>query len=207
MKWKIENCLLLIATPLSIFNFQLSAFPFPNVLLFSHIKPATMKTNITSLWSAALAVVFLTYSCSQAPKPPAAGEGAALATEMPSVQEQNKKLAMDLLEAFNARQFDKAAAFFSDDYVYHPVDSVRGPQKAVAYIKGFADVFDAKLQPLHLTAEGDLVSYHLSVTGRHIAPMGNVPPTNKDINVESMGIFRMKDGKIAEEWEIFQEGK
>jgi len=125
----------------------------------------------------------------------------------PSVEEQNKKFVNDWMDAVNSRDWQKLTAVYADNYVYYPDDSVRGPQAAVAWVKAFIDAFDIKAHVIQLVAEGDKVAYHIHVAGKHIAPFAGIAPSNRDVSVESIGIVRIENGKIAEEWEIFEETK
>ena len=162
--------------------------------------------NISTIFATVITVAVAFISCNQPTTTDQASQTEQAAVQ-PSEQEQNKKAVTDWIDAVNSRQFDKVLTVFADNYVYHPNDTVRGPQKAVAWVKSFVDGFDIKLKLVHLVAEGDLVNYHMQVTGKQIAPFGGMPASNKDISVETIGIVRMENGKVAEEWEIFEEMK
>ena len=55
----------------------------------------------------------------------------------------------------------------------------------------------------HLIGEGDLVAVHTTGTATHTgAPFLGVPASGKRVTLESMSIYRVKDGKIVEHWGV-----
>lgn len=64
-----------------------------------------------------------------------------------------------------------------------------------------------KHQVLDPIAEGDRVSVRLRITGTQtqpfVMPNGTVPPTGREIVIDAMNMFRFADGKVAEQWVVF----
>jgi steroid delta-isomerase-like uncharacterized protein len=172
-------------------------FLIPVFLLTLKLKK--MKTKNTFLTATIVSCLLIFSACEQ-PKsneqPPAA-----------SPTEANKQLIMDWFDAFNKRDMEKLKTFFTDNYDYHSTEGIEGPDGALAFMEGFIKAFDAKLKLEDIVAEGDRVTYRLNGTGKHIGEYEGIPATNKDINIFSIGIARIENGKIAEEWEIFEELK
>jgi len=56
-----------------------------------------------------------------------------------------------------------------------------------------------------LIAEGDKVMSSVTLTGMHKGDLGGIPPTGKSIKATVFTVFRLVDGKIAEEWEVMDE--
>ena len=56
-----------------------------------------------------------------------------------------------------------------------------------------------------LIAEGDKVVSQARIQATQNGQLGEIPPTGKAITVGIYTIFRLVDGKIAEEWEIMEE--
>lgn len=50
-----------------------------------------------------------------------------------------------------------------------------------------------------MVAEGDKVAAHFTMRGTHRGTFFGVPPTGKTIVVQSMGFYRLSDGKFVEE--------
>jgi steroid delta-isomerase-like uncharacterized protein len=121
--------------------------------------------------------------------------------------EKNKELVMDMLEAYNDRDFDRCATFFADDFVYHSDSTVTGSSGRMERMEDMVDAFDITLRLHHLFAEGEQVVYHAQVTGKHIGTYHDIAPTLKYIDVQSIGIVKIRDGKITDEWEILEESK
>ena len=56
-----------------------------------------------------------------------------------------------------------------------------------------------------LIAEGDRVVSQARIQATQNGQLGEIPPTGKAITAGIYTIFRLVDGKIAEEWEIMDE--
>ncbi|WP_163999284.1 ester cyclase [Pyxidicoccus caerfyrddinensis] len=59
---------------------------------------------------------------------------------------------------------------------------------------------DGQMQVLDEIAEGELVGVRLLWTGTHLGPLYGVPPSGRKVSCVSIGIDRVRDGKIAEGW-------
>lgn len=53
--------------------------------------------------------------------------------------------------------------------------------------------------------EEDLITNHWTVTGTHDGPLEDLEPTGRTIDISGLIIARFEGGKIAEEWEVFDE--
>ena len=56
-----------------------------------------------------------------------------------------------------------------------------------------------------LLADGDKVIYRMTYRGTHKGEFFGVPATNKEVTARTIGIARIADGKIIEEWENMDE--
>ena len=119
--------------------------------------------------------------------------------------EKNKAIVSRYREqVFNEGDLAAVGQYLAPDYVRHDPGTpaeVRGPdgvkQLGAAFRTGFPDI--------HLTAqdeiaEGDKVVQRLTCTGTHKGVFMGIPPTGKQIAVTVIEIFRLVDGKIAEQW-------
>jgi steroid delta-isomerase-like uncharacterized protein len=61
---------------------------------------------------------------------------------------------------------------------------------------------DLELDVVHLLADGDKVIAHLRGRGTHLGDLGGIAPTGTTIDVASITIIRMADGKFAERWNL-----
>jgi steroid delta-isomerase-like uncharacterized protein len=105
----------------------------------------------------------------------------------------------------NSGDIDAAVGCLADDFAGYftgMAEPVRGPE-------GFKQMYMYFIKPSfpdqHITIEeelavGDRVGVQVSWTATHQGDFLGIPPTGKTINVAGTGIFRVADGKIAEEW-------
>jgi steroid delta-isomerase-like uncharacterized protein len=56
-----------------------------------------------------------------------------------------------------------------------------------------------------IIAEGDKVMTRASMSGVQKGALEGIPPTGKTINISIFTVFRLVNGKIAEEWEIYDD--
>lgn len=124
----------------------------------------------------------------------------------------NKKAAEALEHAFEKGDCDSVAAFFADDAVIHqeaPEFAVNKEGKALMvevcglYHAAFPDIsYDIK----HVIGEGDLVAVWLEASGTNSGALGPLPASGKHVSgIASVDIFRFKDGKVVEQWGVFDE--
>jgi steroid delta-isomerase-like uncharacterized protein len=117
--------------------------------------------------------------------------------------EQNKTLIRRWLELWDPGNIDAVADFVTPDYVRHDPNGpeVRGiemeQQLLAMYRTAFPDLhFDIE----HLVAEGDMVVARFTAHGTQQGELLGIPPTGKQVTVAAMELFRLADGKIAEQW-------
>lgn len=93
----------------------------------------------------------------------------------------------------------------TDDFVRHDpnMGETQGPcgerELVLMYRAAFPDLaFTVE----HLVAEGDLIIAHLTARGTHRGELLGIPPTEREVFVSVMDLFRVADGKIAEQWTV-----
>lgn len=52
----------------------------------------------------------------------------------------------------------------------------------------------------HLIGEGDLVCISWTTTGRHTGTLFGFAPTDRELHIVGVDLFRLRDGKIVEHW-------
>ena len=106
--------------------------------------------------------------------------------------ESNKQVVLKVLKgAFVDRDVTVVDRYFSPDYVQHNPSIPNGPKAIAGLIPTLKEGFSYELGMV--VAEGDLVMVH----GRYVG-WGPKPMVAVDI-------FRVKDGKVAEHWDVMQE--
>lgn len=122
-----------------------------------------------------------------------------------SALERNKQIVLAMnKELWNKGNLDKMNEFFSPDIVRHflpdgseviGINSFREQEEKLR--KAFPNwQEDIK----HIVAEGDLVTIHFVSTGTNKGSWLGQQPTGNNIQINEMSIFRIKDGKIVEQW-------
>jgi predicted SnoaL-like aldol condensation-catalyzing enzyme len=106
--------------------------------------------------------------------------------------EANKELVLAVLKgAFIDRDPSVVDRHFSPNYIQHNPSVPNGPSAIRALIPGLR--LDFHYEPGMAVASGDLVMVHGRYTGWGPKPM------------VAVDIFRVKNGKVAEHWDVMQE--
>ena len=102
---------------------------------------------------------------------------------------------------------DRVGEFYADDFQAH-VPAV-GPSwgSGVQDLKALADQLrsafpDYRETVEDLIADGDRVMVRLTVRGTHDGPLAGTPATGKAVEIIDHSIFRIENGKIAEQWAL-----
>ena len=119
-------------------------------------------------------------------------------------EENNALIRREVEEVFSAQgDLDVADEIFAPEYVGYPED-VRGPEGAKETAKMYRNAFpDVQLSIEDQVAEGDKVVTRWIGRGTHQGELMGVAPTGNQVRVDGMTISRIEDGKIVEEWEIY----
>lgn len=108
-------------------------------------------------------------------------------------------------EIWNKGALEASKEVFTKDYLGHlPIMTVHG----AAEFKDMVKIYLAAFPDVHLTVEdafatGDRVTVRWISRGTHLGTMMGIPPSKNQIEVMGISIFRMDEGKVAEEWEGF----
>ena len=125
-----------------------------------------------------------------------------------STEENKTLLRRSVEEVFSAQgDLDVADEIYAPDYVGHnPLDpeDVRGPEGAKEQARMYRSAFpDVRLSIEEQVAEGDRVVTRWIGTGTHQGEMMGIAPTGNQIRVDGITISRIQDGKVVEDWELF----
>jgi steroid delta-isomerase-like uncharacterized protein len=120
------------------------------------------------------------------------------------MSEHNKALARRSWEVLD--NLDVLDEVYVSDLVWHePDQDVRGAEEA----RQFLGVYKSAFPDLHATvedaiAEGDKVVTRWTIRGTHQGEVEEFgPPTGRQVEIEGITIHRIEDGKIAEEWDRY----
>jgi len=107
-------------------------------------------------------------------------------------------------EGLNRRNPALIEEVYSADYTGH--DPERPAPRTVADLQqGMAGLLgkvfpDGQYSIQRLVAEDDVVAWHWIFRATHQGEIMGIPPTGKQITFGGINIFRLKDGKIVEDW-------
>ena len=108
---------------------------------------------------------------------------------------------------WNERRPEILEELQAPDVVYH------GTSMEINGIEEYKQVYHAYLSAFHdtqlviedLIAEGDKVMSRVTCRFVHKGELEGIPPTGKNVTIRLFTVFRLVDGRIAEEWEILDE--
>ena len=122
--------------------------------------------------------------------------------------EENKEIALSLIEALNARDLTLWSRHLSEDYAAeHPgVSVLLDKSRSIAYHQRFVTAFpDIRFEVLGVIAEGDLVLVQWTASGTHAERLATVtgetiPPTRRRATVSGAMVIEARDGKMVRGW-------
>jgi steroid delta-isomerase-like uncharacterized protein len=120
------------------------------------------------------------------------------------MSEQNKALAHRSWESVDNP--DSLDEVYAPDVVWHmPDQEVRGIEEARRLIAMFKTAFpDMSPTVEDVVAEGDEVVTRVTLRGTHQGEVEEFgPPTGRRVEVQGITIHRLEGGKIAEEWNSY----
>ena len=105
-------------------------------------------------------------------------------------------------EGLNRRNFSTFDQLIAPDFVHHSFPaSQKGPDGYKQILAVFTSAFpDLRVTLEDIVAEGDRVMTRGYFTGTHKGAFFGVPPTGKTVRVSYMDVWRLADGRIAENW-------
>ena len=122
------------------------------------------------------------------------------------MSEVNKAAAREIIAMFSSGDVSGAEALIARDAVDHQgmpgIDT-----SGVEGIKRLIALFHVAFPDLHvhiedIIAEGDRVVMRMEMHGTHQGELMGIPPTGKQISVESIDIMRFENGKAVEHWGV-----
>ncbi|SEO51449.1 Predicted SnoaL-like aldol condensation-catalyzing enzyme [Nitrosospira multiformis] len=142
-----------------------------------------LKQNYLALAALLLAALTSTYSFAQTSERDLA------------VEEANRKLVVKFYNLnFNEHKVEEAVKVMADNYIQH---NPKVPDGKAAFVSFFTGFFpknpEAKSRIIRSAADGDLVWLHVHATNGA-----------NDRGQAIIDIFRVKNGKIVEHWDVIQ---
>jgi steroid delta-isomerase-like uncharacterized protein len=117
---------------------------------------------------------------------------------------ENSKLLADQVweEIWHRGNLDAIDELFAPDFVRHdPGRELHGPEQNRQFIRGLRAAFpDLHFTVLDQIAEEDKVAVRYRFQGTHLGNFQGMPPTQKRVAYSGILIYRIVNGKIAEQW-------
>lgn len=125
-----------------------------------------------------------------------------------SVQEgENRDLIHRYTEAWNEGDLDAVEGIVTDDYTLHDPAFFRmppGPDGVKQVIRIFRTAFpDATWEIRDMVAAEDAVAVRWTVSGTHEGEFFGVEPTGEEFAIEGFELDRLRDGRVAETWTVY----
>jgi predicted ester cyclase len=104
---------------------------------------------------------------------------------------------------FNAHNPDLAAEFVTPDVKWHggTLGTVEGVENLLGLLRGFIGALpDLNAQEQDIVAAGDTVALRFVVEATHQGDLLGIAPTGRRVRWDAVDVYRLRDGKISEEW-------
>ena len=124
---------------------------------------------------------------------------------------KNKEAVQKINDMFMSGTSDGIENYVAENMVEHTPDPMI-KSTGIQYLKDAIRTYklqfpDLKFTTLSMAAEGDWVMTHFNMTGTNTGPMGDMPATNKTVDVNGVDIVRFENGKGVEHWGYWEEIK
>jgi steroid delta-isomerase-like uncharacterized protein len=119
---------------------------------------------------------------------------------------ENEALVRRFFEDFcNGRRSEVADEIIAPDYVSHGPQAppAEGPDGVRVRVGLYQDSVDGHWNVVEMFSSDDRVVARWTGTGSHRGELMGLAATGKPIDVDAISIFRIADGKIAEEWTVW----
>jgi steroid delta-isomerase-like uncharacterized protein len=125
---------------------------------------------------------------------------------MPAQTSANQQTVRRIYDAFNARDIPLLASLFADDCVTTDMGTrrtYRGFDGFMEWVKPFADAMpDSTATPGLIVESGDwIATEHVgrgTQTAAFVLPDGEMPASNRTVEILFAEFFRLRDGKVVE---------
>jgi predicted ester cyclase len=124
-----------------------------------------------------------------------------------AVEEQNKSVIKRYWDGkWNERCPEILDELLTKDVIHHgSSNEINGAEEYnKVYNTYLSAMMNTRFEIKELIAEGNLIMSRAVFYGTYNGTLGDIYPVGKEISFRFFSVFRMVDGKIAEEWELFQ---
>lgn len=122
--------------------------------------------------------------------------------------EENKALVRRWFDdVWNRGSASAVDQLMSADAVVHGLgEPMQGPAAFKRFHAAYREAFpDVQIEVKDMVAEGDKVAFRWTATATHRGVSLGFAATNRNVHFAGMGIIRVKDGKLVEGWNTFDQ--
>lgn len=118
--------------------------------------------------------------------------------------EANRALIRQWVETgLNTGDLTCIADFFSPAYVFPGISGIAALTQSLTKIRSAFP--DLHVRIVEIMAEGDKVMARLAYRGTHLGAFAQHSPSGKRFSWSGVAVYRIEDGKIVEEWAIWEQ--
>lgn len=130
---------------------------------------------------------------------------------MSEIQANERLVRRFFEQVWNRKDETAVDEFLAPDCIAYglpdPDAVLRGPEEFKAVFRMFVGAFpDVKISIQDVIAAGDRVAVRWTSTGTHLGPHLGFPPSGKSITLDGATIGIIRDGKIAQAWNMMDMG-
>ncbi|QNK00216.1 ester cyclase [Dyella telluris] len=118
------------------------------------------------------------------------------------MSEQNKRVVMSYVDAFNRADLDGVCDLFAADALIHGPLGWGGLERARPQWEQLMRCFQVSLEVDGVAAEGDTVAVRYTERGRSVQSFHGGPVTGRHYEVLAMEWFVVKEGHIERRWGV-----
>lgn len=105
-------------------------------------------------------------------------------------------------EFYEKGNLDAADELVAEDFRHHaPFPTPQGREGFKQFQAQFRQAFpDSTSDTKEIVVDGDKVAVRYTMRGTHRGQFMDIPATGNEVEVDGISIYRVADGKVAEEW-------
>ena len=123
------------------------------------------------------------------------------------MNEQNETLSRRFFEEVcNGRRLEVADEIIAPDHIFHEPQTpipANGPEGVKAAVRIYQEGLDGRWEVKDVVSDADRVVTRWVGHGVHNSELMGMAPTGREIHVDAITIHRIADGKIAEDWTVW----
>jgi predicted ester cyclase len=118
-----------------------------------------------------------------------------------------ERLAHQVISYFEAGEIERIGELVTEDFVDHgaPPWMPRGRESYIATMRWLKDVLRIRYELHETVAQGDWFAARATVHGVSTSDHLGVAPTGRPYAMETMHLYRVRDGLLAEHWGVRDE--